>query len=655
MTSWWQLVPSMGVAVGFLLLPGFLVAMAWRLRPLMAVAVAGLLSFLSIDISVLLAQALSQRWNWIWPLAITAALALGGLWRWLGSRRTSVRALWKRRVRNAVPILGAYFLGLAAAVATIGRRIMWAMGGPEAIAQLWDNAFHLYASAYVLNTGEASPFDVGKLLSSGMYPASFHDAVAIVAQTGNISIPAATQAVTLLAVFVIWPLGLIPLVEVLLPMSVASRMFLGPVSLGLVVFPLALIDWGLVYPNILALCLTAPLLVVVLRIFGRGSSVMLSRSEAMTLVIPLTVALGMAHPNAVYLVFAAVIPILIAAVVQVFWHGRTVSAGKYTQLLGLISLGVLILGAMAWVKPPMKLGDDFGAIELAHDALWEIVRGASMANDPTPLGYFVLVGLAWIIWRFRRRWWWGAGACIVFALYIVSTSMTNRSLRHLLTGVLYGDQRRIGAYTAIFSVPLSIAGVQWIIHWVMRVISRVTPRLVGTQLRWLAWVLALVLAFLSCSLTVRTETFEKRMHEIEWVYSMDYGNQLISPDELNIMHQLKEITSKDDVIIVNPWQGGGLAYLYAERNVTDIYVFAPKTEDVELINKHLRDAAGDPEVCNAIERLGATYVLTLDPTTIGFYDVSVSYAGMSDLETAPGFIPVLRVGDDVAYKITACQ
>lgn len=655
MTSWWQLMPSMGLAVGFLILPGLFIAVAWRLRPLMAIPVAALLSFLSIDISVHLAQALSRRWTWLWPLVVAAVLALGGLWRWYGLRSAVARRLWRRRAKDAVPVLVAYLLGLAIAIATIGRRIMWAMGGPEAIAQRWDNAFHLYASTYVLNTGEASPFDVGKLLGTGIYPASFHDAVALVAQTGDISIPAATQAVTLVVVFIIWPLGLIPLLEAMVPMSALGRVFMGPAALGLMVFPLGLMDWGLVYPNILALCLTAPLFAVVLRIFGRGSATVLSQGQAVVLLVPLIVALGMAHPNAVFLVFAATVPVLLAAVVHLFRPSRFVASSHHVRPLGIVALIVLVLGAVAWVQQSLALGDDFEPDQSALQALWDIVRGTSIMRDPTPLGYLVIVGLVWVGWHFKRRWWMGAGALIVFALYVISASMTNIPVRHVLTGVLYGDPNRIGAYTAIFSVPLVVAGIQWIGRGLARLV-RSRPGLSSILgMRWLVWVLATALAVLGCSLTVRSETFASRISRIDTAYEMIYGNQLISPDELHIMQELEKITTPDDLVVVNPWQGGGLTYVYAQRNVSDIYVFAPKSQDVELINARLRDAAWDPQVCSAVNRVGATYVLKLDPTTLGLVNVGDTYAGISDLDGVPGFEPVLRIGDDVAYKITACE
>lgn len=655
MTSWWQLIPTMGFAVGFLLVPGFVIALAWRLRPLMAVAVAAALSFLSIDLSVLVAHAVSSRWNWLWPLAVAAVLAAAGVWRWMGPRHAEARSGWLWRAKHAVPVLIAYLMGLAVAIVTLGRRIVGAMGGPEAIAQRWDNAFHLYASAYIENTGEASPFDVGGLLGTGIYPASFHDAVALVAQTSGVSIPASTQAVMLIAIFAIWPLGLIPLLEALVPMGVIGRLFMGPAAFGLVVFPLGLLDWGMVYPNILALCLTAPVLAVVLRIFSRGTATMLSWGEATGLFVPMLLALGMAHPNAVFLVFAAVIPVLVAAVVRLFRVSPSIPDNAHRKSLGWIALVVLILGGAAWAKQSLALGDDFEPNESVLQALWEIVRGSSVMLDPTPVGYLVVVGLVWALWRFRYRWWLLSGALIVFALYVIAASMKNIPLRHLLTGVLYGDPNRIGAYTAIFSVPLVVAGVQWISRGVVRLLSTLGMAAPVFRWRWMAWVMALVISALASSLVVRSATFVSRIARIDTAYEMVRGNQLISPDELQIMHELEHITSPNDVVVVNPWQGGGLTYVYAQRAVSYIYVFAPKSDDVETINTRLRDAATDPEVCSAIERMGATYVLTLDSTTLGLLDVSAAYAGMSDLEDAPGFEPVLQVGDDVAYKITACQ
>lgn len=652
-------------------MPGFAIGLSWRIRLLAACCLAPLLSLFVIGSSALAAHFTGQRWGVSWVVVLACVLAVAGLWRWRRGQRE-----WVQSLRHQSAVLGGYLGGIAIAVATLGRRLMWAFGNPDTIAQRYDNAFHLNASVYVYLSGRASSFDVGKLLGLQFYPASFHDAVALVMSASGLWVAPAVHAVNIFAIFVMWPLSLVLIVEPFFRMNWVGRIALGPLSLGLNMFPYTLMDWGLIYPNILALSVTPALIGLGFSCLGKGNSSILTSRGSLALTIPAVVGAGLAHPNSIFLMIGACLPLAILNAFRLFKGGYSdlldriimktrreryseVSRRLVSRVIGLLCMLAMVVAVpVAWYRASIILGpgsSQWKPFQTTAQAVGESLLGTGMGRAPFPLGIFVVVGFVWLVLHWRGRLWWGLGAGILASFYIVTSSLPQSSLRSALTGVFYTDSYRTAAYLTIVAVPFAILGVQWIWRYITFALLRVRPSLLGSnQLKSVEVLVALTAAVASCFVTAGSASFSQQLNVIQRAYTYAPDSSILSKDEMTLLEEIERVTSPRDVIVVDPWTGAGLVYALAQRMPTQFYMLSPVDADVSLVNEKLRYAANDPQVCAAVHRLGATYALTLDPRRIADMPLTSQYEGLVDLGRAPGFEPVARVGGDALYRITAC-
>lgn len=111
--------------------------------------------------------------------------------------------------------------------------------------------------------------------------------------------------------------------------------------------------------------------------------------------------------------------------------------------------------------------------------------------------------------------------------------------------------------------------------------------------------------------------------------------------------------SRDSLIIANPSTGAGFAYVLGERDIVPRTWAPPQSAAWDVIAAHLRDAAEDPAVCEALAAYGdPEYVLDfgIGGTGPGEYLMP----GMTDFEDRPGFEEVASEGDASLWRITAC-
>jgi hypothetical protein len=113
---------------------------------------------------------------------------------------------------------------------------------------------------------------------------------------------------------------------------------------------------------------------------------------------------------------------------------------------------------------------------------------------------------------------------------------------------------------------------------------------------------------------------------------------------------------QDAVIIGNPWNGSSLAYAIADRRTLQLHILGATSKDLELIYARLNQAASDPEVCAAVSRVGARYVLDFGHREVNDGEGrSISFDGLDDLAARGVAEPVDAQGSATLYKITACR
>ncbi|MFW6188464.1 MAG: DUF6541 family protein, partial [Actinomycetota bacterium] len=281
LTDWWPHLPAFLVLLAFLWLPGLALLWAFGQRggrilltaPAFGVAVVGLtgvvLDLVGIPYGVLTQAA---------AVVVLAVLA------WLVGRlvprgghapgssaagepedpetRFAARRRWLFPAGAAV--------GLAVGALLLVRRLVSVIGNPEAIAQRWDNIFHLNAIRYVVETGSGSTLTLNRMVDPertiALYPAAWHQLASLVVPLTGDSVLVAHNLTLLAVAGLVWPASCIFLVRCLVGPSPVAAVAAGTAAAGFSVFPLGLMAWGPLFPNILALAILPVALGLLVRV-----------------------------------------------------------------------------------------------------------------------------------------------------------------------------------------------------------------------------------------------------------------------------------------------------------------------------------------------------------------------------------------------------
>jgi hypothetical protein len=105
-------------------------------------------------------------------------------------------------------------------------------------------------------------------------------------------------------------------------------------------------------------------------------------------------------------------------------------------------------------------------------------------------------------------------------------------------------------------------------------------------------------------------------------------------------------------VIGNPGTGAAFGYALSGAAVYPAKWQIPASADFALLAERLRDAGDDPEVCDAVDRLGIRYALDFGPGDPGTGRQQL--AGLTGFADADGFEPVDAEGAASLWRITAC-
>ena len=642
---WSAAVPAVLVALVALYWPAPALFAALRLPPLASAALAPPVAVLVLSVSAILADVAGGLWGWPWVLGV-AVLLLGGV---VGGRILVRRG---RPPAEAAPpsrsprILLAYLAGIGVAGIAMGGLVLDALVSPDSFSQRHDNVFHLNAT-HLVASGHASPFALAPVTTNSFYPAAWHDWAGLVMQLSGTDALVASQACTLAIVFLEWPLSVAWLVEVVVRPGTAGRLLVGVLALSSVSFPLTLAGWGTLYPNLLGIALAPVLFTVVWDALGRDDHPVQGLGSAVTMAALTGAAVALAHPNAALSVGLFLFPVAIAAVWPLVRRGdlRAVRGSVVWTLT--VAAGFLVAFPVAWYV----LGDAIAAGSVRDPflepgrALGEVVAGTSIGRPPVPsLAIGLVAGLLVLVATARLRPLLASFA-LVSTAYVASVALETSPLPLLLTAPYYTDPYRIAAVATVLVVPIAVLGWDSVARWF-------GERGPG----WVGLVVAVALAGALLATTLASDGMRALHDEVRKRFVADPTAWLLTPDERALIERLPDTTPDDAVLVVNPSQGGSLAYAIADRRVTHYYMNTPVTPAAEYLALHLRDAATDPAVCAAVAETGAHYALALEPFEIeGVYESETSHPGLHGLDAAPGFEVVDSQGAATLYRVTACD
>lgn len=656
MIDWLAQTPALLVSIAVVFGPGLLVAAAFGLRGLALWALAPALGTTTLTGAALVLGLVGVPWRPWW--AALAVLLLAGA-------AFGVRvALRLRSVPRPQPdpLRSVLYAGLAIGVLYTALRIGFYIGDPTAISQTNDAAFHLSALRFAIETGAASPLEISRVIGAeSFYPSGWHVLTSLVPQLTGASIEVAANTVSLVLAAAVWPLGIAYLTRAAAGTMAAA---IAAVLAGsIAAFPLLLLQWGILYPQLLAVAVLPSALAVVVaaKALSAGDGAYAARVGRVSLLAALAVgAIVVAQPS-VMLAWAAVA--LTVGISALILARRVLTPGRLWGASAALAAGALATAAAWWyfsgsvsVTWPPSTGK--------AAAVLEVIANAHLGYPPAILvSVLAIIGLVVAVVRPRLRWlavsWVGLAG-----LYIVAAAIGAPIVRGLLVGAWYEDPYRLAALTPVVTLPLAGIGAAWLVDRVTVAVRRgraarpaeTVPRgRTAPPARIVAWgAVAVVAVAGGVALAVqpeidRRDVFAQRVDPNLYTVSAD---SFLSTDELTLLRRLDQTVPEGAVVVANPSTGASFGYAISGRDVIPRTWAPPGRAEYSVLWLSLRDAASDPAVCSALDSFGAEYVLDFGPGEQ--YPGRWVMPGFTDLEGQPGFTLVDREGAASLWQVTAC-
>ncbi|GED09659.1 DUF6541 family protein [Cellulosimicrobium cellulans] len=651
------------LAVLLLWLPGLAVGYAGGLRGLFAWGSAPLVSSALIGASAIVAGAVGLSWSVLVVLGATV-LAVGVAWGvraaaggWRSPRVDRGRAVWRQ-------VLVTVVVSLVVAGALQARRLMAAIGGPDHFSQTFDAPYHLNSVRLILESGDASSLHMtltAPEATTSFYPALWHDLVSLLVQlSGGTDVVAPANWTTLVIACLVWPASMLVLARglfgprpVMLGLTVA-------VSFAMTQFPNQLTGFGVLYPNLLAYAVLPALLglawLALWRARGRA------RLAPLAFVGVGAVAVALAQPNGLFTLGYVAVPLLAHYVAHASvraWRLRRSLPGAVVPGVVLVVLCVVAY----WAAGQVSLVEEFrtqvswparmSTGEAVNDAVTLAAMHPSGESNMLVAG-LVLVGV--LVSAFVARWRWLPIAYVVLAWLFVVAASADGETRALLTGYWYGDVQRLASQLPLLAVPLATIGLTVVVAGVASLVQgsagvgKVARAVFSVPV--LAVLAALVLVVVLPRTTLFKNSYDYVAHRYELSPESTTGT-LVDESEMRILDEVDRIVPEDAVVAGQPWDGSVLVWALTDRETLYPHLRMPLEGDRAVVADRLNQAGEDPEVCEAVTRLGLEYVLDLGGENF-WGDDGARYAGLDGLVAAGVAEEVARVEDSRLLRITAC-
>lgn len=639
MGGWLSASGAIAVAVAILLLPGLLFGLALRLRGLALWALAPAASIVILTGVSLLTGLAGIPWRpWV---AVTGAVVVAAIafavCRVLRLGRVPVEA----KAGSAL-----VWTGIAIGAALTTARIGLYIGAPDAISQTNDASFHLSALRFAVETGLASPLQLAEVIgASTFYPSAWHVVAALVAQVAMVPVEVAANVTSLAIVAIAWPLGI----------GYLARATAGPVagavaaalSTALTAYPLVMIQWGVLYPQLLAVALLpAALACLVDRkgLFGGHGS----RGGRITRVVVLSAigpaAIALAQPSVLLAWCAGALALAIWQVIAV--AKALAPRGRALAVAGLVVAAAAT--ALLWWFFGRSVGVGWPPTTGKATAVLEVLTGG-MLGYPWAVGVSILalIGIAASLRRRELRWIATLWALLAL-LYVVAAAIGSPALRGLLVGPWYEDPYRLAALLPVAVLPLAGAGAAVLVSWATRAIG---ARRATAQ--WTAIAVVGAIGVVSVAVAPQIARRDVFAHRIDPNLYSTTAESFLSVDELTLLRRLDVILPADAVIIGNPSTGMAFGYSVSGMNVIPRTWTPPSGAAYATLWTSLRDVEDDPAVCSALEQFGARYVLDFGAGEV--YPGRWIMPGFTGLAGQPGFELVDQEGEASLWRVTACD
>jgi hypothetical protein len=660
---WWSVLPQILGAAVLLIAPGLLIALALRFRGFDALGLAPALSVGIIVATSTLTPFVNVAFGLIPVAVMTIAVAAVGVF---AAQHRSGRSDGQQRADASAGRLGraAPFAAFGIAAFLVAASAVNVIGTPQSFSQTYDAVFHLNSVKYALDTGQASSLTIGGMTGGGFYPAGWNAVASLVASVTGADVAVAVNITSIVIAAVFWPLGCLLLTRWILGArpSVALGAAIACASLG--AFPVLMMDFGVLYPNLLAISILPASIALVASLAGlapgqarRGLTTLLA------LLLSLT-GLVVAHPTTFMAWLTWTLPMVVFLVGKTLpsvWRNRNTGRNRLGGYLAAVTAyGVTFLLLWTFLRPPAEAAF-WGPYHTIPQSFGEALAIAPMDLPPAWLvAPLALLGL-WVCFRYPARYGWIGLVFVIFsALFVIVAGFPVSRIRNFAAGVWYNDSYRVAALLPVVAVLLVGVGLNWAAERLPAALDRYPGLKVAAEGadRWrpparVGYGASLSTALVLAAIVLGQQGgLEMEVQRAASRYSLTADSPLVSADELAVIQRLHLTVPPDAVLIDNPYTGAALSYALGDRKSAQLHVLSSVSPAVEKIYESAGSVSTDPSVCDAVRQEKGFYIL--DFGTEEVHGGNHMVPGLTHLDTNPGLQLIDSQGKAKLYKITAC-
>ena len=561
---------------------------------------------------------------------------------------------------------------------------------PNAVSQSGDALYHYMQVAIIEREDYASMFNpnagmFGLTSHAGFYPIVWHQVASLGAWSWRETLIA--NNVLLLAVALVWYLGLVYLARTALPKVRQAPYLALAASLLAPVFPWRLTYGAALWPYCMAVA-TCPaviamsiecwrrartLLVVAARDQSASHRGALGRAAmALCAIIPFFVGSCLIHTSAAAMLLWPLFGIILCYAVRSgvrSWRSerRGQAAARWIGAL------LAVVAVVVFVYLPGPQQHHFGryteldwsnlATKLLIPVALNYFGGWAIEWVEIPLTILSLLGAAVCLWRRRT---WELVVAWVFSMSLILAAIAPIPVLSSITGLFYRNPHRLKAMTAVLAVLLVVIALDTLRTWLAPVAARICSGLRGALARtgladsvisMVTRVAAAVVVVILCTpaMVVGSQAIASDVRE---GYQPVLGDTRFIADEaeLAMIRRLPDELPDDAVVIGDPVAGAG--YIPILTGMRSVWVFpgqAADDEDGIYLREYFNQIHTDPHVCEILQHHGIKYFYADKDIRFNNSQLSKIRPGLYKVDTSYGFTLIDSGGSASLWRIDVCN
>lgn len=694
---------AISYAPGYLALRGLGADRPW------ALCLAPLISTSLCCITAELAAAAGLRLGAVVILCVVALLCAGAfaLGRKMDWRLELPRLPW-------TTILVYVVLGCMLCSHLFLRRLTY----PDELVQAYDLTHHVNLIRAFADASHFSSLDTGYYLSEAdlairpiaegsFYPAGWHTLCAFVVQLTGLQVPMAINASLFASMAFILPLSTAAAFALLFEGHDRLVRVGAVICLSFVMFPWTLYFFGPLYPNLAGLSLV-PGELAMLALAVRPWATRAERLRAVAIPVVGIIGLAMVHPGCIFTLGLIAAPMLCNRLWEFVYHKTDGSIVKAS----LAAVGFTAICCTVWFllyKAPALQPTVTHEWPKFANTIQEIINIATLSFDyglnveyDAQILLSLLIAIGAVRAVHNPKWVWMAGAYVLACITCYAGAVLEGEIKHLLAGFWYTDVFRLGSTACLAGTPLASLGLDWVCDVIVDVANSYNTKRgktthvvkIGTAV---CGIFLLINIFPNFSvpgdhyaLVYNTSNLRKvdwdnwdsfseaeqrlamrplNSHHTAFGDFRETVEEILASDlvleerEQNFIRQAMEIIPEGSVVINNPLDGSFLAYGFFDLRVyyrSFLGCVDPgESADSEIIRRDLARISTKEEVRQAVDNIGADYVLLISHKNADISYVNLRgdykkwiYRGIGSINDAtPGFEIVLSEDDMRLFRI----